>query len=92
MTENNPELTSKDVPTEKEVEERGIDIDVIGKIKPILNLGLDALKVNKDKAAASIIALPTCFEYGVMGHKAYAKPSVRAIKEYFKHLREVWLG
>lgn len=71
---------------------KNIELNIAEKVKPILSVTVEALKLNKDKAAASLIALPACFEYGVIGNKAYAKPDAKAIKEYFKHLREIWLS
>ena len=43
------------------------DLEIFEKIKPILDNIIEVLKINKDKAAASIIAIPVCFEYGVIG-------------------------
>lgn len=55
-----------------------------------LAFGLKALKADKEKTAATIAALPACFEYGFIGTKAYAKPDLPAFKEYLIYLKEVW--
>jgi hypothetical protein len=69
-----------------------ISAKIIGTIMPLLNIGIEALRLDKDKAAASVMALPACFEYGIIGTKAYAKPDAKAIIHYYKHLRDIWLS
>ena len=61
-------------------------------ITKYLALGLKVLKADKNKTAATIAALPPCFEYGVIGTKAYAKPDIEAFKEYLLFIEELWAG
>ena len=59
-------------------------------ITKYLAFGFRVLKADKKKTAATISALPPCFEYGVIGTKAYAKPDIAAFKEYLIFIKELW--
>lgn len=60
-------------------------------VETLVKVGLEAIEADKERAAASLLGLPVCFEYGALGPKAYAKPDLNATVEYLRHLRAIWL-
>lgn len=68
-----------------------IQTEIIDKMLSIVGVGLNSLESDKNKTAASIAGLPPCFEYSEVGGQFFAKPNLKAVAEYLKHLREVWV-